>query len=150
MSNHDIGRGLSSVVKVILRKLDLGEISVDTARDLLHACRKGVHWCDGNESEAMIQMHQMMCGNCLKKLSESDTIYSLFDLEPAFEREHHTEIRALDAMAADYFFCGECFEKLLDTIRPGAGSEQRKYIEEHSSEECWHYKDWRRPWEIED
>ena len=67
MSCHDIGRGLSSVVKVILEKLDTGEISVDTARDLLYACRKGVHWCDGNENEAMIQMHQMRCGYCLKK-----------------------------------------------------------------------------------
>lgn len=66
MSCHDIGRGLSSVVKVILEKLDSGEISADTARDLLYACRKGVHWCDGNENEAMIQMHQMRCGYCLK------------------------------------------------------------------------------------
>ena len=65
MSCHDIGRGLSSVVKVILEKLDSGEISANTARDLLYACRKGVHWCDGNENEAMIQMHQMRCGYCL-------------------------------------------------------------------------------------
>lgn len=45
MSCHDIGRGLSSVVKVILEKLDSGEISANTARNLLYACRKGVHWC---------------------------------------------------------------------------------------------------------
>ena len=37
MSCHDIGRGLSSVVKVIFEKLDSGEISADTARDLLYA-----------------------------------------------------------------------------------------------------------------
>lgn len=37
MSCHDIGRGLSSVVKVILEKLDSGEISANTARDLLYA-----------------------------------------------------------------------------------------------------------------
>lgn len=92
MSCHDIGRGLSSVVKVILEKLDSGEISVDTARDLLYACRKGVHWCDGNENEAMIQMHQMRCGYCLRKLSESDTIYSLYDISHSFENEHHQDI----------------------------------------------------------
>jgi len=40
MSCHDIGRGLSSVVKVILEKLDSGEISADTARDLLYAAAK--------------------------------------------------------------------------------------------------------------
>lgn len=150
MSCHDIGKGLSSVVKVILEKLDSGEISVDTARDLLYACRKGVHWCDGNENEAMIQMHQMRCGYCLKKLSEGDAIYSLYDISYSFETEHHNEIRAIDAMIADYFLCRECFEKLFDTIAPCIGAEQRKYIEEKRSEDCWHYKDWRRPWEIDE
>lgn len=150
MSCHDIGRGLSSVVKVILEKLDSGEISVNTARDLLYACRKGVHWCDGNENEAMIQMHQMRCGYCLKKLSEGDTIYSLYDIPHSFENNHHQEIRAIDAMIADYFLCSECFDMLFDTIAPGTGAEMRKYIEEKCSEDCWHFKDWRRPWEIDE
>ncbi len=119
MSCHDIGRGLSSVVKVILEKLDSGEISANTARDLLYACRKGVHWCEGNENEAMIQMHQMRCGYCLKKLSEGDTIYSLYDIPHSFENEHHQEIRAIDAKIADYFLCSECFDMLFDTIAPG-------------------------------
>ena len=150
MSCHDIGRGLSSVVKVILKKLDSGEISADTARDLLHACRMGVYWCDGNEYEAMIQMHQMRCGYCLKKLSEGDTIYDLNDVSNSFKTEHNDEIKAIDAMAADYFLCRECFEKLFDSIAPGAGEEQRRYIEEKCSEDRWHYKDCRRPWEIDE
>lgn len=37
MSCHDIGRGLSSVVKVILEKLDSGEISANTA---MCSCKK--------------------------------------------------------------------------------------------------------------
>lgn len=147
MSCHDIGRGLSSVVKVILKKLDSGEISVDTARDLLHACRKGVHWCDGNESEAVIQMRQMRCGYCLKKLSEGDAIYSMYDVSYSYVEKNRNKIRAIDAMLADYYMCRECFEKLFDTIAPGEGEKQRKYIEETSSEDCWHYKDCRSPWE---
>lgn len=148
MSCHDIGRGLSSVVKVILEKLDSSEISIDAARDLLYACRVGVHWCDGNEYEAMIHMYQMRCGYCLKKMSEGDAIYSLYDVSRSFETEHHNEIRAIDIIIiADTFLCGECFEKLLDTIAPGVGAEQRKHIEENNSEDCWHYRDWRRPWE---
>ena len=123
MSCHDIGRGLSSVVKVILEKLDSGEISADTARDLLYACRKGVHWCDGNENEAMIQMHQMRCGYGLKELSEGDTIYSLYDIPHSFENEHHQEIRAIDAKIADYFLCSECFDMQFDTIAPGTGAD---------------------------
>ena len=150
MSCHDIGRGLSSVVKVILEKLDTGEISVDTARDLLYACRKGVHWCDGNENEAMIQMHQMRCGYCLKKLSEGDTIYSTYDVSREFENKYHMGLRNIDNQIADYFLCQECFEKLLDEIFPGAGAEQRKFIEENRTEDSWHFNDLRRPWEIDD
>ena len=138
---------MSSVVKVILEKLDSSEISIDAARDLLYACRVGVHWCDGNEYEAMIQMYQMRCGYCLKKMSEGDAIYSLYDVSRSFETEHHNEIRVIDKIIADTFLCGECFEKLLDTIAPGVGAEQRKHIEENNSEDCWHYRDWRRPWE---
>ena len=29
-------------------------------------------------------------------------------------------------------------------------AEMRKYIEEKCSEDCWHFKDWRRPWEIDE
>lgn len=61
-------------------------------------------------------MIQMRCGYCLKKLSEGDVIYSLYDISYSFETEHHSEIRTIDAMVADYFLCRECFEKLFDTI----------------------------------
>ena len=150
MSCHDIGKGLSSVVKVILYKLDTGEIGVDSARDLLYACRMGVYWCDGNESEAMIQMHQMRCGYGLKKLSEGETIYNPYYLPYEFKGKHRQELKQLDDKVADTFLCSECFEKLIDEAVPGAGAEQRKYIEENESEDRWHYKDWRRPWEMDD
>ena len=39
MSCHDIGRGLSSVVKVILEKLDSGEISANTEICCMPAAR---------------------------------------------------------------------------------------------------------------
>lgn len=38
----------------------------------------------------------------------------------------------------------------FDTIAPGTGAKMRKYIEEKYSEDCWHYKDCRRPWEIDE
>ncbi len=103
-----------------------------------------------NEGEAMIQMHQMRCGYCLKKVSEDGVIYSLYDMSYTFKNENHVKINEMDAIIADYFLCDECFKELLDKIDENAGNEQRKYIEEHKSEESWHYKDWRRPWEIDD
>lgn len=141
MSCHDIGRGMSSVVKVILQKLDSGEINADTARDLLYACRKGVHWCDGNEYEAMVLMRQMRCGYCLKKLSEGDAIYAAYDVSYKFQSKYRKEIESIDAKIADPYLCAECFEKVFDEIYQGAGAEQRKYIEETKSEEDWHFND---------
>lgn len=139
--------GIGTVLDRTIIGIEQCNGSIDVARDLLYACRVGVHWCDGNEYEAMIQMYQMRCGYCLKKMSERDAIYSLYDVSRSFETEHHNEIRAIDIIIADTFLCGECFEKLLDTIAPGVGAEQRKHIEENNSEDCWHYRDWRRPWE---
>lgn len=43
MSCHDIGRGLNSVVKVIIKEYDNGKFSQETAKKLIKACRKGVH-----------------------------------------------------------------------------------------------------------
>ena len=147
MSCHDIGRGMSSVVEVVLAKLDKQEISVETARDLLYACRKGVHWCDGNEIEAMIQMHHMRCGYCLEKKSEGDRVYNLYDTSYSFQSENQANFREIDEMIADYCLCEDCFKKLLDKIAPGVGEEQCKYIQEKCDEEEWHYKDCRSPWE---
>lgn len=56
MSCHDIGRGMNSVVKVVLGLYDQEKFDRDTARLLFAACRKGVHWCDGNEDEAIASL----------------------------------------------------------------------------------------------
>ncbi|MBO5731252.1 MAG: hypothetical protein J6R67_08645 [Treponema sp.] len=67
MSCHDIGRGMDSVTQVVIRMYDAGEINSKTALKLFTALKKGVHWCDGNEYEAVLSIFNCRCGNCLKK-----------------------------------------------------------------------------------
>ena len=49
MSCHDIGRGMSAVSKTVLDLYEEKQISKESAMRLVLACRKGVHWCDGNK-----------------------------------------------------------------------------------------------------
>ena len=53
MSCHDIGRGMSAVSKTVLDLYEENQISKESTIRLILACRKVVHWCDGNEGEAL-------------------------------------------------------------------------------------------------
>lgn len=53
MSCHCIGRGMNSVVKVVIRLFDEGKVSLDVAKEIIYMCREGVGYCDGNEYEAL-------------------------------------------------------------------------------------------------
>lgn len=79
MSCHDIGMGMNSVVAVVLDLYEEGAIDYDAARTLIFACRKGVHWCDGNEGEAVQCLNGFRCGNCLGTVEEVGPFQSLRD-----------------------------------------------------------------------
>ena len=70
MSCHDIGLGMDSVVEVIVRLYDQSRVSRDAAVELIHAARKGVNWCDGNEYEAIASIEMSRCGRCLKTMQD--------------------------------------------------------------------------------
>ena len=53
MSCHDIGRGMNFVAVLIKEMYDTGEISRETAVKIFRRLQRGVHWCDGNEYEAI-------------------------------------------------------------------------------------------------
>lgn len=72
MSCHDIGRGMAYVGSEVLRLYDEGKFDTDTAKRLLWATLKGVHWCDGNESEAA-QSLDGRCAHCLRKVELPET-----------------------------------------------------------------------------
>lgn len=116
MSCHDIGRGLNSVVKVIIKEYDNGKFSQKTAKKLIKACRKGVHWCDGNEPEAVEYLREHRCGHCLKKMTTGEKLYSLWDISS--ETNHKYNVRYLDdsdenTNIVSYRLCEDCFDKIL-------------------------------------
>ena len=67
MSCHNIGRGLNSVTEVVMELFFRGKISEEAMKKLVTACRKGVHWCDGNETEAIECIRDNYCGSLLVK-----------------------------------------------------------------------------------
>ena len=48
MSCHNIGRGMNYVVKNVIKMYDTGELTLEAARKIIAAARRGVNWCDGN------------------------------------------------------------------------------------------------------
>lgn len=100
MSCHDIGRGLNSVAMLIAEMYDTNEISKETAVKIFQRLQKGVHWCDGNEYEA-IECISDRCGICLKELEEGEILYP-----PYFDvKGEHPE-------AATDYLCEECMLRL--------------------------------------
>ena len=115
MSCHDIGRGMNSVVEKIVELYDEGKYSMDTAKKLIVAARKGVHWCDGNEDEATASIRRCRCGRCLKKLNVGDFLFSVWDvskeipdIDEMLDRNRNDE----PPLASDGL-CEECFDLVL-------------------------------------
>ena len=67
MSCHDIGWGMASVGREVLRLYDEQKFDLDTVKQLLLATIRGVNWCDGNSYEAAESL-ECRCANCLKKV----------------------------------------------------------------------------------
>lgn len=147
MSCHDIGRGLNTVSMVVIDLYDHGEISVEAARKLLHQCRKGVHWCDGNEYEAVACCYENRCGYCLKKLEPGTPLLDLFsvirflyDLQDIAEyNKSRIIIDCVEKKAGYDFFCEDCLARLL----MDAGIDKEKVLcaiekyKHHEDPSCW-------------
>ncbi len=79
MSCHDIGMGMNSVVKVALEMYDNGELDLAKTKKIIRACRKGVHWCDGNEYEAIECMRDIRCNKCLRYFEDDEEVVDMFE-----------------------------------------------------------------------
>lgn len=137
MSCHNIGEGLNSVAEVVLKLFDEGKISKDVFKELIFSCRSGVHWCDGNEPEAVECIRNNRCACCLKKLQPGEPLYSIWDI--SFETDRNYKIYELEdkeedgCLVADRL-CTNCFDKIL-AEKSGdntLGAKERKYIEENA------------------
>ena len=114
MSCHDIGRGLNSVAGVVTRLYEEGRYDKETARELIRACRKGVHWCDGNEEEAVEDVVDAgYCGLCMTKTEQLTIIY---DNDLGYPNKYEV-FKSFDGIAAHEFLCPECREKVLASYK---------------------------------
>ena len=139
MSCHDVGRALNSVGAVVLGMYDKGRIPLEEARELLVATRLGVHWCDGNEYEAVDELSKNHCGHCLRKLEVGAPLYDVDDVSrdvpDRYRMYDHPELPI-----ASGYLCPECFDRLLALHAgdPGAGPRERTYIEKTRGPQHWH------------
>ncbi len=114
MSCHDIGRGMASVANVVIDLYEEERIGKDVAMILIHACRKGVHWCDGNEGEAIDTVIEAgYCGLCFE---EKEDLSSVYDNDLGYP-DRYDVFRAYDKTAAHYFLCPECKAKVISEYR---------------------------------
>lgn len=111
MSCHNIGRGMASVTEVVIDLYERKKIGKMAAKEIVAACGKGVHWCDGNESEAMESVIEAgYCGLCFKKTENLSSVYEN-DLKPPYR------YNVLDAYRKNVlhdYLCPECRQKVLD------------------------------------
>ena len=144
MSCHNICRGMNYVVKNVIKMYDTGELTLEAARKIIAAARRGVNWCDGNEYEAVEIIRRCRCGRCLKKMEAGAPLYSVWDVpvdSPGYSRILDTEPEIL----ASEGLCSSCFDIVINRFLgdENAGQRERKYIEEHRSEKEWKANEWR-------
>ena len=126
MSCHDIGRGLNSVVRATITLRDEGKISSEAAKIIINHCKRGVHWCDGNESEATAYIRHCICGRCMKKVPKGEKLYSVEDVSYDVPDQYRLAYNnATDCL------CPECFDIGLNEWCKdmNAGARERAYIE---------------------
>ncbi len=136
MSCHDIGRGLNSVVEVVITLYDEGKLDTETARVIIAACRKGVHWCDGNEGEAVMCLHKCRCGKCLKVVEKADELLPLWETSLSWREVSKIAERENDELAIEEL-CRTCFDEVLYEYFGNMEDVAReyKYIIEHADED---------------
>ena len=114
MSCHDIGRGMASVAKVIINLYESNQIDKGAAVRLIHACRKGVLWCDGNEGEAMDPVVEAgYCGLCFEK---KENLSSVYDNDIGYPGMYDV-FDDYDDTAAHDFLCPECKQHIISEYK---------------------------------
>lgn len=129
MSCHNIGAGMNAVVEEVIKMYDAKEISKRATLKIIAKLRKGVHWCDGNEYEAVESMRDCRCGRCLKEVKQEERLYSVWDVSHEVQDRYHILDNRWETLAADCL-CEECFDIVLDRHigYEGAGKKERQYI----------------------
>lgn len=112
MSCHNIGEGLDTVTEKIYNLYENEKISIDAARDLLRVTQKAVHYCDGNEYEAVeFLTYNNICSSCLKQF---DKIFDLYDGLEYGESSKLSEIE--DCRYVNTYMCKDCCAEMIKLL----------------------------------
>ena len=138
MSCHDIGRGLNSVVKVVMKLYDLNKISFEAAKKIIIACKNGVGWCDGNEYEAIDYIVNCRCGRCLKMVPKGQKLYDI--INTSSEIDGWDIIKKMDLIS--YCLCDECFDQVFAEYfgDPSIAQSEKNHIETREVARLYDYE----------
>lgn len=130
MSCQYIGKGMDFVVKNVIQMYDNKELSLEAAKKVIAFARKGVHFCEGNEDEAIASIRNKRCGICFKKKSDGELFYSVRHISEDKVGENDI-MNGSDAIFASDFLCQSCFDEVINRWFKDdtAGNRERKFIE---------------------
>lgn len=104
MSCHNIGKGMNSVVEVVVDLFEHDKIDLNACKEIIRACKQGVYWCDGNSEEAIACINENYCGNCLKRIDHEGKIRV-----SSFQKDYQCVTR---------YLCKDCYNRLIYENRP--------------------------------
>lgn len=99
MSCHNIGKGMNSVVEVVIDLFEHDRIDLNACKEIIRACKQGVHWCDGNSEEAIACINESYCGNCLKRID--------------YEEKIRVSTYQKDYQCVTRYLCKDCYNRLV-------------------------------------
>ena len=136
MSCHDIGRGMDSVTKVVIAMFDNEELTRDAALKLFTALKNGVHWCDGNENEAVASIIHCRCGKCLKEMKSGEKLFNIYDCSPLVGGNPWDILDNYNGDYGGWYFCKNCFDEIIKEVTDGkiSGEAARNFIEESNED----------------
>lgn len=107
MSCHDIGHGMSSLMKKMMKLYDDGVLPSSAVYPVLEVIKSGTYCCDGNLYETMEYMKEHRCILCLR---ESDKV-ELVDLWDNFD-SLDSDLQVFLEPYKDYSVCQRCLDDL--------------------------------------
>ena len=115
MSCHSIGRGLNSVMEVVVELYEEGKIPAEAVRLLGQQAMRAVNYCDGNADEAVEVLTESRCGRCLKKVASTNELFNVYevsyDSKRTYDQKDPMEVEPLASPA----LCADCFTVIVGT-----------------------------------
>ena len=131
MSCHDIGHGVDFIIQNVLDMYEHGEISKEAALKMIRTFPQAVHYCDGNESEALEYLTDNYCCEWLHEYEYNEIFVTVDDIYNAKIElgEFRSPYEVWDAPQENgafygYSLCLNCFRKIFGKLLPAESVEK--------------------------